>query len=77
MMKYFETNATECGIPGSFIEQFKAGHKKTEALERKFCAIAEQLVNVGGLVRSTILAIRPSGGAPFNPIGSNPGYPLT
>ncbi len=48
MMKYFETNAAECGIPGSVIEQFKAGHKNIEALERKVCAIAEQIVKRGG-----------------------------
>ena len=48
MMQYVEANAAECGIPGSVMEQLKAGHKNTEAFERKVCAIAEQTVTRGG-----------------------------
>jgi hypothetical protein len=43
MMEFIETNAAECGIPGSVMEQLKAGHKNTEALQTKVCAIAEQI----------------------------------
>jgi hypothetical protein len=43
MMKFVETNAAECGIPGSVMEQLKAGHKKTDALESKVCAVVEQI----------------------------------
>jgi hypothetical protein len=48
MLKYVETNAAECGIPGSVMEQLKAGHKKTEALESKVCAVVEQIAKRGG-----------------------------
>lgn len=47
MIKYVETNATKCGIPGSVAEQLKAGHKGTEGLEKKVCGIAEQVKTRG------------------------------
>lgn len=42
LMKYVETNAAECGIPGSVMEQLKAGHRNTERLKEKVCTIAER-----------------------------------
>ena len=42
MIKYVEGNATKCGIPAQIADQLKAGHKNTEALEKKVCAVAEQ-----------------------------------
>jgi hypothetical protein len=47
MIKYVESNATKCGIPGSVAEQLKAGHKNTEGLEKKVCGIAEQVKTRG------------------------------
>jgi hypothetical protein len=47
MIKYVETNATKCGIPGSVAEQLKTGHKNTEGLEKKVCGIAEQVKTRG------------------------------
>jgi hypothetical protein len=47
MLRYVETNATKCGIPGSVAEQMKAGHKNTEGLEKKVCGIAEQVKTRG------------------------------
>jgi hypothetical protein len=47
MIRYVETNATKCGIPGSVAEQLKTGHKNTEGLEKKVCGIAEQVKTRG------------------------------
>jgi hypothetical protein len=43
MMKYVEANAGGCGIPGSVMEQLKAGHKNTEGLLQKVCSIVERI----------------------------------
>ena len=47
MIKYVETNAAKCGIPGQVADQLKAGHKGTEGLLAKVCGIAEQIKTRG------------------------------
>jgi hypothetical protein len=47
MIKYVETNASKCGIPGQIADQLKAGHKNTENLETKVCGVAEQIKERG------------------------------
>ncbi len=42
MIKYVEAHAASCGIPQQIAEQLKTGHKSTEALEKKVCAVAAQ-----------------------------------
>jgi hypothetical protein len=42
MIKYVETHSAECGIPPSIAEQLKNGHKNTESMEQKVCAVAVQ-----------------------------------
>ena len=42
MIKYVETNAQQCGIPPQLAERLNAGHKNTEALEKKVCSAAQQ-----------------------------------
>lgn len=42
MIKYVETNATKCGIPAQIADQLKAGHKNTEGMQKKVCAVAQQ-----------------------------------
>jgi hypothetical protein len=42
MIKYVETNATKCGIPPQISEQLKSGHKNTETMQQKVCAVAQQ-----------------------------------
>lgn len=42
MIKYIETNAAKCGIPAQIADQLKAGHKNTEAMQKKVCAVAQQ-----------------------------------
>jgi hypothetical protein len=47
MIKYVEGNSVKCGIPAQIADQLKAGHKNTEALEKKVCAVAEQVQKRG------------------------------
>jgi hypothetical protein len=47
MMKYIEANATKCGIPPQIGDQLKAGHKNTEAMQKKVCAVAQQAQSRG------------------------------
>ena len=42
MVKYIETNSAKCGIPPQVGDQLKAGHKNTEAMRAKVCAVAQQ-----------------------------------
>jgi len=43
MIRYVESHATKCGIPPQIAGQLKAGHKHTEMMERKVCAVAQQM----------------------------------
>jgi hypothetical protein len=43
MIKYIEANAAKCGIPPQVGDQMKAGHKQTEAMQQKVCAMAQQM----------------------------------
>ena len=42
MIKYVEANSAKCGIPPQIAEQLKTGHKNTEAMQQKVCAVAQQ-----------------------------------
>ena len=42
MLKYVETHVTQCGIPPQVLEQLKNGHKNTEGMQQKVCAVAQQ-----------------------------------
>jgi hypothetical protein len=42
MIKYVEANASTCGVQAQLTDQLKAGHKNTEVLLKKVCAMAEQ-----------------------------------
>jgi hypothetical protein len=42
MIKYVETHASKCGIPPQVSDQLKAGHKNTETMQQKVCAVAQQ-----------------------------------
>ena len=42
MIKYVEANSAKCGIPPQISEQLKTGHKNTEAMRTKVCAVAQQ-----------------------------------
>jgi len=42
MLKYVETHAAKCGIPPQIGDQLKAGHKNTEGMQQKVCAVAQQ-----------------------------------
>jgi hypothetical protein len=42
MIKYIEANAEKCGIPPEVAERLRAGHKNTEVMQKKICAMAQQ-----------------------------------
>jgi hypothetical protein len=42
MIKYVETHAAKCGIPPQISDQLKGGHKNTESMQQKVCAVAQQ-----------------------------------
>jgi hypothetical protein len=42
MIKYVETHAAKCGIPPQISDQLKSGHKNTESMQQKVCAVAQQ-----------------------------------
>ena len=42
MVKYVETHAAKCGIPPQISDQLRTGHKNTEAMQQKICAVAQQ-----------------------------------
>lgn len=47
MIKYVETNASKCGIPAQIADQLKGGHKNTENMQKKVCAVAQQVQQRG------------------------------
>jgi hypothetical protein len=42
MIKYVESHAAKCGIPQQIADQLKNGHKNTESMQKKVCAVAQQ-----------------------------------
>ena len=42
MIKYVESHAAKCGIPPQIADQLKNGHKNTENMQKKVCAVAQQ-----------------------------------
>ncbi len=42
MLKYVETHMTQCGIPPQVLDQLKNGHKNSENMQQKICAVAQQ-----------------------------------
>lgn len=48
MIKFIETNSQKCGIPPQVAQQMNAGHKGTESMLAKVCAVAQQQAQGGG-----------------------------
>jgi hypothetical protein len=42
MLDYVKKNSAKCGIPPQIAEQLSTGHKNTEAMQKKVCAVAQQ-----------------------------------
>jgi hypothetical protein len=72
IMKYVEANAAGCGIPGSVMEQLKAGHKNTECLLQKVCSIAEQIKTHGSSGQINDFGDPAWKRAPRGPVGDFP-----
>jgi hypothetical protein len=47
MIKFVESQSAKCGIPPQIAEHLKNGHKNTEAMEKKVCAVAQQMQQKG------------------------------
>ncbi len=47
MIKYVETYSAKCGIPPQIADQLKTGHKNTENMQKKVCAVAQQQLQKG------------------------------
>ena len=83
MMKYVESHAAKCGIPPQISEQLKNGHKNTENMQQKVCAVAQQVQQKGpaGPSLSEVLGssaalpeatpIKHSGGSIFDTLEGN------
>jgi len=41
MIKYVETHSAQCGIPPQVANQLKTGHKNTENMQQRVCAVAQ------------------------------------
>jgi hypothetical protein len=48
MLAYVKKNSAKCGIPPQIAEQLQAGHKNTEAMQQKVCAVAQQAAQARG-----------------------------
>jgi hypothetical protein len=42
MIAYVESHSAKCGIPSQVADQLKTGHKGTEGMQQKVCAVAQQ-----------------------------------
>ena len=47
MMKFVQSHSAKCGIPPQVSEQMKTGHKNTETMQKKVCAVAQQMQQKG------------------------------
>jgi hypothetical protein len=83
MMKYVDTHEQKCGIPHEISEQLKTGHKNTDDMLKKVCAVAQQAQQRGPagpslsevLGSSTALpeatATKRKGGSAFDTLNGN------
>lgn len=83
MIKYIESHQQKCGIPPQVGEQLKSGHKNTESMVKKVCAVAQQQQQRGpaGPTLSDVLgssaalpeatANKKSGGSTFDTLNGN------
>ena len=47
MIKFVESHAAKCGIPGQVADQLKNGHKNTDTMQEKVCMMAQQVQQRG------------------------------
>lgn len=47
MIKFVQSNSARCGIPPQVSDQMKTGHKNTETMQKKVCAVAQQAQQKG------------------------------
>jgi hypothetical protein len=80
MLKFIESHAVKCGIPGQVADQLRNGHKNTENMQRKVCAVAQQPRGPAGPSLSEVLGSSASvpevtatkkGGSTFDTLNGN------
>lgn len=84
MVNYVVANSQKCGIPPQVADQLRAGHKNTEAMHKKVCAVAQQGASRGpaGPSLSEVLgsanaapeatvSTKKSGGSTFDTLNGN------
>lgn len=85
MLNYVKANKTKCGIPDNVGAQMATGHKNTEGMRMKVCAVAQQQRNGGGPAAAPRLSdvlgssaslpdnasARKSGGTTFDTLNGN------
>lgn len=83
MIKYVEANAQKCSIPQQISDQLKNGHKNTDTMLKKVCAVAQQVQQRGSAGPSLSEALgsasalpealpaRKSGGTTFDTLNGN------
>ena len=42
MIKFIQSHSAKCGIPPQVSDQMKTGHKNTDTMQKKVCAVAQQ-----------------------------------
>lgn len=64
MIKYVESHAAKCGIPSQIADQLKNGHKNTEGMQKKVCAVAQQAQQQRGPAGPSLSEVLGSSSAP-------------
>ena len=47
MIKFIQSHSAKCGIPPQVSDQMKTGHKNTDTMQKKVCAVAQQAQQKG------------------------------
>jgi hypothetical protein len=83
MISYVESNGTKCGIPPQIADQIRTAHKNTDGMQKKVCAVAQQIQQKGpaGPSLSDVLgssaelpeakAVKRNGGSTFDTLSGN------
>ena len=64
MIRFIESHMTKCGIPAQVADQLKNGHKNTETMQTRVCAVAQQAQQRGPVGPSLSEVLGSAGAAP-------------
>jgi hypothetical protein len=69
MIEYIDANSAKCGIPPQAADQLRAGHKNTEAVQKKVCAVAHPISPERSRPLRILLEQQPQRREPAGPVG--------